>query len=262
MSNWIDNSINEYHKWFRDKTQFIKDETTGWYSITTPFVGLFNDTIEIYAKLENGQIILSDDGHTLANLELSGTPISRSPKRKEWLDMILLNYGITLTTENELQTVTTEGHFPQKKFNLISAISEVSDMAMMAKHTVSSLFKEDVRSFFDEQQMIYTPEFIAKGTTGIEFTFDFQIAGRQKELVVKSFNSLNKMNVPNFLFGWEDIKESRERISGKKLDGIAIINDTDKELKSEYIDALKSKGAVPILWSQRYLPEEREKLTA
>ncbi|WP_291527793.1 DUF1829 domain-containing protein [Bacteroides sp. UBA939] len=110
--------------------------------------------------------------------------------------------------------------------------------------------------------MIYTPEFIAKGITGIEFTFDFQIAGRQKELVVKSFNSLNKMNVPHFLFGWEDIKESRERISGKQLDGIAIINDVDKDLKPEYMEALRSKGAVPILWSQRYLPEERDKLIA
>ncbi len=262
MNNWIDSSINEYHKWFRDKTQIVKDEVTGWYSISTPFVGLYNDTIEIYAKLENGQITLSDDGQTISNLELAGTTVSRSPKRKEWLEMILVNYGITLSGDNELQVICTENNFPQKKFNLISAISEISDMAMMAKHTVSSLFKEDVRNFFDEQQMIYTPEFIAKGTTGIEFTFDFQIAGRQKELVVKSFNSLNKMNVPNFLFGWEDIKELREKVSGKTLEGIAIINDTDRELKQDYIDALKSKGAIPLLWSERNQPEERVKLIA
>ena len=262
MKNWVENSINEYHKWFRDKTQIAKNEMTGWYSITTPFMGLFNDSIEIYAKLENDKIVLSDDGLTLSNLELAGSPISRSPKRKEWLDMILLNYGVILTESNELQTIGTERDFPQKKFNLISAISEISDIAVMAKHTVSSLFKEDVRTFFDEQQIIYTPEFIAKGSTGIEFTFDFQIAGRENELVVKSFNSLNKINVPNFLFGWEDIKESREKISGKKLGGIAIINDFDKEMKTEYIDALESKGAIPILWTKRNSPEMREKLIA
>jgi hypothetical protein len=49
---------------------------------------------------------------------------------------------------------------------------------MMAKHTVSSLFKEDVKFYFDEQNIIYTPQFIAKGSTGIEFNFDFQIAGK------------------------------------------------------------------------------------
>jgi hypothetical protein len=133
---------------------------------------------------------------------------------------------------------------------------------MLAKHTVSSLFKEDVRGFFDEQNIIYTPQFIAKGGTGIEFTFDFQIAGRQKELVIKSFNSLSKINVPTFLFGWEDIKNAREKISGKQLKGLAIINDIDKELKQEYVGALERKGADVIMWSRRHQPGMLEKLAA
>lgn len=258
---WIDNSIKEYYNWLREKTIVTKDERTGWNAITTPFLGMFNDNIEIYAKLENGKLFLSDDGITLANLELAGAPVLRSPKRKEWLEMVLLNYGITLS-ENELQTVGNEKDFHQKKHNLICAISEVSDMAMMAKHTVSSLFKEDVKAYLEEQNIIYTPQFIAKGSTGIEFTFDFQIAGRQKELVIKSFNSLNKMNVPNFLFGWDDIKPAREKVSGKELKGLAIVNNIDKEIKQEYLDALESKGAGIILWGQRHQQDMIEKLVA
>jgi hypothetical protein len=260
--NWIDNSIKEYYNWLREKTIVTKDERTGWSVISTPFLGLFNDSIEIYAKLEDGKLILSDDGMTLANLELAGAPILRSPKRKEWLEMIFLNYGITLNDKNELQVIGTEKDFNQKKHNLICAISEVSDMAMMAKHTVSSLFKEDVKAYLDEQNIIYTPQFIAKGSTGIEFTFDFQIAGRKKELVIKSFNSLNKINVPNFLFGWEDIKTAREKVSGKELNGLAIVNNVEKEIKQEYLDALESKGAGYILWGQRHQPEMLEKLVA
>ncbi|GHT48729.1 DUF1828 domain-containing protein [Bacteroidia bacterium] len=259
--NWIDKSIEEYYNWLRNKTIVTKDEGTAWNSIITPFLGLFNDNIEIYAKLENDKIILSDDGVTFANLELAGAPVMRSFKRKEWLDMILLNYGVTVE-KNELTVVGNEKSFPQKKHNLICAISEISDMAMMAKHTVSSLFKEDVKSYFDEQNIIYTPQFIAKGSTGIEFNFDFQIAGKEKELVIKSFNSLNKINVPNFLFGWEDIKPAREKVSGKELKGLAIVNDLDKEIKSDYIEALHSKGAETILWNERHKPEMIEKLVA
>jgi hypothetical protein len=259
--NWIDNSIKEYYNWLREKTFVTKDERTGWSAISTPFLGLFNDNIEIYAKLDNGRIILSDDGLTLSNLELAGSPVTRSPKRKEWMDMVLLNYGVALV-DNELQTTGNEKDFPQKKHNLICAISEISDMAMMAKHTVSSLFKEDVKAYLDEQNIIYTPQFIAKGSTGIEFNFDFQIAGRNKELVIKSFNSLNKINVPNFLFGWDDIKPAREKISGKELMGLAIINNVDKETKQEYLDALESKGAKVILWDQRNQPIMKEKLVA
>lgn len=146
--NWIDNSITEYYNWLRGKTIVTKDERTGWSSITTPFPGLFNDNIEIYAKLENEKLILSDDGMTLANLELAGAPILRSPKRKEWLDMVFLNYGITLNDNNELQVIGSEKDFNQKKHNLICAISEVSDMAMMAKHTVSSFFQRRCKSLF------------------------------------------------------------------------------------------------------------------
>lgn len=260
--SWIDKSIDQYYNWLREKTVITKDEQTNWNTITTPFIGLFNDNIEIYAKLENdGKLILSDDGNTLSNLDLVGSSVTRSAKRKEWLDMIFLNYGVSLDGD-ELQIIGAEKDFNQIKHNLISAISEISDMAMMAKHTVSSLFKEDVRAYLDEQNIIYTPQFIAKGTTGIEFTFDFQIAGRDKELVIKSFNSLNKINVPNFLFGWDDVKPAREKLSGKELMGLAIVNDADKEIKREYLDALESKGASYILWDHRHNPDMIQKLIA
>lgn len=259
--SWIDNSIKEYYDWLREKTIVTVDKQTGWSEITTPFQGLFNDNIQLYAKLEEDKLILSDDGLTLENLELVGSPVLRSPKRKEWMEMIFLNYGITLR-ENELITIGTVKEFNQKKLNLLSAISEISDMAMLAKHTVSSAFRIDVKTYLDEQNAIYTPQFIAKGNTGLEFTFDFQIAGRQKELVIKSFNSLNKMNVPNFLFAWDDIKPAREKISGKELKGLAIVNDMDKEIKKEFLDALESKGADYILWEKRFLPEMQEKLVA
>src|SRR5690606_39426277 len=111
----------------------------------------------------------------------------------------------------ELTTEATERDFPQKKLNLISAISETADMYYLAKHTVASVFREDVKSYLDEQELIYTPYFISKGSTGLEFTFDFQIAYRNTEIVIKSFNSENKMNLPHFLFTGADIKEVRDQ---------------------------------------------------
>lgn len=96
----------------------------------------------------------------------------------------------------------------------------------------------------------------------MEFTFDFQIAYRNKEIVLKSFNTLNKLNLPNFLFTWEDIKGVREKITGKSVIGLAVINDVEKEIQDEYLHALKSKNTDYILWSQRYKPENIDKLKA
>jgi len=260
MNNWVNELIDKYYEFLKERTAVITETGSNWAVISTPFIGLFNDTLEVYAKKDNGKIILSDDGVTLKNLELVGSIISRSPKRKDLLERILLTYGIHLQNDDELIVEATENNFPQKEHNLISAISEINDMYMLAKHTVATIFKEDVRNYLDEQQIIYTPQFISKGSTRLEFTFDFQIAYREKEIVLKAFNTINKLNLPNFLFTWEDIKSVREKITGKQVVGLAMINDESKEIQQEYLDAMKSKNADFILWSQRHTPESIRKI--
>lgn len=259
MNNWVNEIIDKYYEFLRERTFTDIETGTEWSVISTPFLGLFNDTIELYIKKNENKFLLSDDGATLKNLEYVGSQISRSPKRKDLLDKILLTYGVQLIDE-ELIIEASEANVAQKKHNLISAISEINDMYMLAKHTVASIFKEDVKSYLDEQQIIYTPQFISKGSTGLEFTFDFQIAYRHKEIVIKSFNIVNKLNLPNFLFTWEDIKSVREKITGKQVIGLAVINDEEKQLQTEYLEALKNKNADYILWSQRHTPDNINKL--
>ena len=257
--NWINTLMDDYYSFLKEKTLVTSSSSSDWVEISTPFIGLFNDTADIFAKKEGNKIILSDDGNTLRDLELSGLEITRSPKRKEILDRILINYGVRINNE-ELTTEATESDFPQKKLNLISAISETADMYYLAKHTVASVFREDVQAYLDEQELIYTPYFISKGSTGLEFTFDFQIAYRNTEIVIKSFNSVNKMNLPQFLFTWDDIKKIREQQTQKEIIGLAVINDIDREVSDEYLSALDNKGAQYILWSQRHAPENINKL--
>jgi hypothetical protein len=68
------------------------------------------------------------------------------------------------------------------------------------------------------------------------------------------------MNLPHFLFAWEDIKGTREKQVKKEVIGLAIINDEGKEIKPEYLEALQTKDAAHILWSQRHTQESVKKL--
>ncbi len=259
--NWINRLMADYYSFLKEKTLVTESASSEWIEISTPFTGLFNDTVDIYAKKSGNKIFLSDDGNTLRDLELSGLEISRSPKRKEILERILINYGVRIDND-ELITVATEKDFPQKKLNLISAISETSDMYFLARHTVASVFREDVKKYLDEHEIVYTPHFISKGSTGLEFTFDFQIAYRKTEIIIKSFNFINKMNLPQFLFTWDDIKKVRERQTEKEVIGLAVINDIDRSIDEDYLEALRKYGAQQILWSERENPENIEKLKA
>uniref|UniRef100_UPI003A8DAB65 DUF1829 domain-containing protein n=1 Tax=Acidaminococcus fermentans TaxID=905 RepID=UPI003A8DAB65 len=103
---------------------------------------------------------------------------------------------------------------------------------------------------------------IHKGNTGLEFTFSFQIAGRKREILINTFNVINKSNLTSFLFDWGDIKEGRERVSQKSVSGLAIINDQKKPIDSKYLDAIRNKGADYILYSERNKKENIEKLNA
>lgn len=242
--------MDEYYNWLREKTYIQKGTSTDWFLINTPFVGAFNDTIEIYAQKNGSQLVLSDNGETMSNLELQGLQIQGSKKRRNLLDTILLNYGIR-SINDELTIESGLEDFSQAKHNFLSAIIEINDLYVLSKHNVASIFKEDVRDYLESKDIIYTPDFISKGTTGLEFNFDFQIAKKQSEIVIKSFNSVNKSNLPTFLFAWDDIKPVREKTTKKEVKAIAVINDVDKEIKSEFLDALKSKNADYILWSER-----------
>ncbi|RXJ52483.1 DUF1828 domain-containing protein [Gelidibacter gilvus] len=248
--NWINTYVDDYYNWLREKTYIQKGTSTDWFLINTPFVGAFNDTIEIYAQKIGNQIILSDNGETMSNLELQGLHIQGSKKRRNILDSILLNYGVR-NESDELKIDINVENFSQAKHNFLSAIIEINDLYVLSQHNVASIFKDDVRSYLESKDIIFTPDFISKGATGLEFNFDFQIAKKHSEIVIKSFNTINKSNLSTFLFAWDDIKPVREKTTKKEVKAIAIINDVEKEIRSEFLEALKSKSADYILWSER-----------
>lgn len=259
--SWLNSYVDDYYNWLKKKTIISSSHNSDWAIIDTPFLGAFNDTIELYVLQKNGKILLSDNGETFNNLSLLGINIQGSKKRRDFVDAILLNYGIS-QNNSELFTEANQSNFSQKKHNLISAIIELNDLYVLSENNVSSIFKEDVRNFLDDLDIIYTANFISKGVTGLEFNFDFQIAKREKETVIKSFNTIHRGNLSSFLFSWEDIKPVREKASKKNVEAIAIINDANKEVKTEFLDAFLAKKAQYILWSQRNEEENKLKIVA
>ncbi|WP_407523796.1 DUF1828 domain-containing protein [Lacibacter sp. MH-610] len=248
--SWIQPLLTQYHEFIKSRTVVQENTGTEWIAISTPYLDMHNDAVELFAKNSNGKIELSDDGQTLRNLSLYGVEFNRIGKRNDLLESILLTYGIHLSGE-DLAVEANEKDFAQKKLNLLNAISEINDLYVLSKPTVASVFKEDVKEYLEKHNLIYTPHFISKGSTGLEFTFDFQIAYRKKEIVIKTFNTLNKNNLVNFLFSWDDIRQTRTKLIGKEVMGLAVVNDENKEPKQDLIEALQSRGSNVLYWKRR-----------
>ncbi len=57
MSDWVQKLVEDYYNFLKGKTQITTETGTGWSVISTPFTGLFNDTIEIYTTKKEEKIL-------------------------------------------------------------------------------------------------------------------------------------------------------------------------------------------------------------
>lgn len=250
--NWINEGVNEYYEWLKKRTFVQQDDVTGWSIISTPFVGMFNDTIDIFVKKQpDGKVILSDDGNTLANLELVGVSFKTSAGRKDILDRIKLNYGVVVSQEQEITKTVEKSDFVQAKHDMLRAMLELSDMANLSTHRVNSLFRDDVKNLFHQQKLNVTPGFIVSGRSGIRFTFDYLIAKPETEIVIQTFNHLDRPNLATFLFGVDEVKAVREQISEKTFQPVALVNDEEAKVRGEFLEALRNRNIEYMMWSER-----------
>jgi hypothetical protein len=250
----IQRLMDAYHAWLKDKT--VLREVNEWVEITTPYLDRHNDCIQIYAKRANGGYILTDDGHTIEDLESSGCRLE-SRRRQDLLKMTLNGFGVQLEGK-ALQVRASPENFTLRKHNLVQAMLAVNDMFYLAVPMVASLFYEDVVAWLDLHDIRYTPKVKFTGKTGYDHLFDFVIpkSRRAPERIVQTINRPNRDTAQAVVLAWIDTKEVRSPDSR----AYALLNDTEQVVPSAVIDALRSYEVKPVRWSQR--EDIREELAA
>ena len=115
--------LGQYLAWRKDKTSLrqVKD----CVEITTPYLDRHNDYLQIYAKRQDGEFLLTDDGYVVEDLERSGCKLD-SPKRKKLLE-ITNGFGVTVNGA-ALEVRATRDNFALRKHNLVQAMLAVNDL--------------------------------------------------------------------------------------------------------------------------------------
>lgn len=248
MSVFIEELKSSYISFIQKKIQF--KELDNAIEITTPLLDRHNDYLQIFATHSgDGKLRLTDAGYIIDDLRLEGVDVFKSPKRKEFLEVILNSHGIACSETKELYVETSIEHFPQKKHMLIQAMLKINDMFMTAQGNVKSLFMEDVALFFEENDIRNTPNAHFVGKSGFTQLFDFVIPKSKisPERMVKTVNSINKQTASVIIFNWLDTTEVR----GKESQLIVFANDATRKVSIDVITSLNEYQAEPILWSKR-----------
>lgn len=244
-----------YANWIKESMQ-EKQITDNIFRITTPFLDRNNDHIEVYVtKEKDGSIIITDDGSTMGELSLSGFSIKGSRKREEALNNILNSHGVSIGSSSDLFVKTNMMNFPSKKHMLTQCMIKVSDLFVLSQSNVKSFFLEDVKNFFENNNIRYTegPSFIGKSKLINNFDFVIPHYKNIPERIIRAVNDCRLDYAKSIIFSWEDIKELRS--NNPVL--YTIINDENKKPSRDALQALDEYGIKHVLWSdkEKYIEE-------
>lgn len=239
-----------YANWIKENIQ-EKQIDNNTFRVTTPFLDRNNDHIEVYVIKEyDNSIIITDDGSTIGELELSGFSFDGSRKRKEALDFILNSHGVSIGDNKDLFVKANLSNFPAKKHMLTQCMIKVSDLFVLSKSNVRSFFLEDVKNFFEQNNIRYTegPSFVGKSK--LINNFDFVISHYKDipERIIRVVNDCRLEYAKSIIFSWEDIKEVR---ANNPVLYTFINDDDNKKPSRDALQALTEYDIKYILWSNR-----------
>ena len=244
--SWIEDILSDYRDWLQKEPTILCDSSTGWFVVPTPFIGLFNDLMEVFVMEKGDDIILSDDGATLWNAESAGFD-ANNLENKTLIETILTRYDVTLNGEKHMVKQVTKEQFNQGKYGLSMAMLAINDIA--SKN--SSIFQRNVKIHMLSQAVNAFPQIQIRGRSGIDFTFDYIVSRPKIEYIIQSVSNLDMNVLASFIFGFEDVSDFRRLASEKDVKGMIIINDVDKAVNQNYLKALRSRNMDYVLWSSR-----------
>ncbi len=236
MIDEIRKLTDSYHKWLGDNTvlQTIEDSV----EITVPFLDRHNDHLQIYAERSEGEFILSDDGYTIDDLELSGCNLD-TETRTQLLNITLNGFGVR-RIGNVLQVKATLESFALQKQNLLQAMLSVNDLHYTARPTVASMFAEDIAAWLTQSKVLYERNVEFTGKTGLKVRYDFVIPknGIRPNLALWGIGNPNPESAKKTVFDWEDTQDARD----DEYIPYAVLNDVNRSVSDNVITAFRNYG--------------------
>lgn len=241
--------IDSYVDWLRRGLSV--EEVGGACELTTPFLDRHNDHLQVYAKRQNGAILLSDDGYILSDLRTSGLEID-TPKRKMVLQSVLNGLGVR-QDNNQLMVEASAHNLGQRLHSLVQAMLAVNDMFVMAQPRVASFFFEDVREFLDRHEIRYSALVKLAGKSGYDHGVDFVIPKSRSspERILQAIAAPRKENIVAYLWTLSDTRSARTGESQPEPTAYAFLNDQDQPVGGDVLEALNAYRVKPAVWSQR-----------
>ena len=234
----------EYHNWVSESTTLRELEDC--VEITTPFLDRHNDMMQIFATVSGDEIILSDDGYTIEDLEFCGLNVN-TPSRRIFIEQNVNGFGVK-RNGNDLVARTSAQDFALNMHNLLQAMIAIDDLYYLATPSRVSRFDADLVTWLNDSGISFDAKKF-KGRTGYKVDYKYVIppSGKMPERMLLAIDNPDRSAVEQVAFRWLDIRDARP--SNARL--YPILNDEQRISVAKEIDAFRSHEINPVLWSER-----------
>lgn len=238
-----------YFKWIDQKIKFIPSKDNDFMTITTPFLDMYNDYIElVISQGKNSNYVISDDGYTINELGLLDINLKKKSKRKDYFQSILLNFGVQHIEDELLIEFDDLNEFPDAQNRLIQCMLQAFDLLQTSKNNAIQYFKTDVTNYFIDNNIPVGENFSLLGRSGRDSKFDLVIGRTRKkrQQAIKIVNNPNSSSIANPLFRIIDVRDTQPT-----TDFAVIANNVNTPISSDFKTAFKRYDVPVYSWSDR-----------
>ena len=239
------------HDFIKEYTNWIKNNSAqriinGYTEITTPFLDSHNDAIQFYVKREGESFFFTDDGYTFADIEMNGLNLG-TKKRKETVQHLADSMNVSVENGVIIAKASSPTLVAQTEHFMIQAMLKFNDLFYFASPQIKGFFLDEVKTFFDDNDIRCTASVMFSGRSGLPQRFDFVVPASktQPERMITTLNQPTRQNVQSAIFSWADVRESR-----KDSISYLILNHGHKK-NNALSDAAKQYGMRPFWWEER-----------
>ena len=119
----------------------------GRYVVFQPFMFDDGDHFVVVLKQENGQWVLTDEGHTLMHVQYDEIDL-RHGTRASILDSTLSAFSVE-NREGELRLPVPGDQFGDALYSFLQALNKITDLDFISRERVHTAFMEDVRALME-----------------------------------------------------------------------------------------------------------------
>lgn len=242
----ITNLSKDYANWIQDNIR-VDDLSTGYIEITTPFIDRHNDGIQIYARKEGNNYVLTDAGYVLEDLQNSGIKLSEHRRQILGLELAGLNVE---NIDNQLQTVTNKENFPISFNNLIQGCISANNLSYLSEARVESIFYEDVKKWLIENKIAFESK-VRMGGTEYEHEFHFSLrTEKNSKQFVQTISKSEKMLIGGTIWMLGDVrKHLKEKNISADIEMCVILKE-DTPAFQKATSVFENAGIAPYFWNQ------------